>query len=180
MNYTDDLLLKLAYETLYNALNCYQENSSSGNEYDDELLEKRGIFVTLYKNSKLRGCIGNLEQQFSILDGVKKYTLLSAFNDHSFPTVTKDELKDIKIEISILSKPRQIKSYEEISFGSDGVIIEDENNNKGVFLPEVSMHFQNLDDFMEELCEQKLHRERKFYLSKDAKIFVFQSRKISN
>ena len=169
-----DYLLKLAHQTLYNALHGVENHVEKSNLPND----KCAVFVTLYKNDKLRGCIGTLEPEFPIEKAVIKYTLLSAFDDHRFSKIKKSELNDLKIEISILTQPKKIHSYEEIVFGLDGVIVEDENHNRGVFLPDVAEHFSNLKDFMEELCEQKLGRERNFYLSKNAQIFVFRAEKM--
>ena len=169
-------LLKLAHQTLYNALHGVENHV----EKLDIPNDKCAVFVTLYKNNQLRGCIGTLEPELPINEAIIKYTLLSAFNDHRFSKVEKSELNDLKIEISILTEPKRIHSYEEIVFGLDGVIIEDENHNRGVFLPDVAEHFDNLKDFMEELCEQKLGRNRNFYLNKDAKLFVFRTEKMKD
>jgi AMMECR1 domain-containing protein len=51
--------------------------------------------------------------------------------------VTAAELKDIDVEISVLSKPRRVKDASEIQLGKHGVIVSD-GNHQGVFLPQVA------------------------------------------
>jgi AmmeMemoRadiSam system protein A len=171
------VLLKFAHQVLRKHLN--------GDKIDVDISEiskeKYAIFVTLYKNDELRGCIGTLEPELPLISGIEKYTLLAAFHDSRFSPVKKDELDNLKIEISILTKPKLVGSYREISFGKDGVVVEDfQSGEKSVFLPDVAQYFDNLKDFMEELCSQKLGREKDFYLNPNARIYVFQAIKIKD
>ena len=75
------------------------------------LKEKRGTFVTLWKNRQLRGCIGNLENKKPIYQSVIDNSLASALIDPRFMALKKDELNDVKIEISILSELKKIPDF---------------------------------------------------------------------
>ena len=68
-------------------------------------MEKRGCFVTLHANGRLRGCIGTIEPIKSLIDGVKENAIHAGFQDPRFPPVTLNEMENITIEISILTKP---------------------------------------------------------------------------
>lgn len=104
--------------------------------------QKRGVFVTLNKKGNLRGCIGYIEGYEPLKDALLDLALASAFDDPRFPELTKEELSDINIEISILTDPQQImvNNYDEyldgITIGVDGLIIEN-GYYRGVFLPQV-------------------------------------------
>jgi AmmeMemoRadiSam system protein A len=128
------------------------------NEISQELLnEKRGIFVTLHKKGKLRGCIGNIEPVENLGQCVRQNAVSAAFEDSRFTPLTQEELPLIDIEISILSKPERLAykdSRELISFlipGEDGVIIE-KNHHRATFLPQVWEQLPTPEAFLTQLC----------------------------
>ncbi|MGM0607192.1 MAG: AmmeMemoRadiSam system protein A [Candidatus Muiribacteriota bacterium] len=122
---------------------------------DEELKQKRAVFVTLNKNEMLRGCIGTVIPQTSIIEGVSELAVSAAMNDPRFPPVLESELPDINIEISVLSPMKKIKNFDEIIPGKHGVMIK-KDFATGLFLPQVWEHFNNdKEAFMGELCSQK-------------------------
>src|SRR3989338_8636225 len=74
-----------------------------------------GAFVTLTekKNGDLRGCIGSLEAVQPLYADVMGNALNAAFRDPRFFPFSKDELKDVKIEVSILSEAKMLKYKDE-------------------------------------------------------------------
>ncbi len=132
----------------------------------------KAVFVTLYKDKYLRGCIGTTSPQGTLFDSVKYYAIQAAFNDPRFSPVKKEEMKDIKLEISILSQPVEIKSYKEIREKKDGVIIITEGGS-GLFLPQVWEHFKTKEEFLSELCEQKAGVKRDCFKDPRTKIYTF-------
>lgn len=137
--------------------------------------EKRGLFVTLKKGGKLRGCIGFVEP-LPLAGGVKKATL-SAANDPRFLPVREEELDKIKIEISLLSKPVRTKQQEIIP-GKDGVILE-KDGKSGLFLPSVWEELPAKNGFMENLC-YKAGLDRKAWKHKNTKLYKFEVEKIED
>ena len=89
-------------------------------EYPSELNSKRGVFVTIHKivsNCKqLRGCIGLPYPDKPLIEGLIE-AAVSACNDPRFLPLKEEELKHIKIEISVLTKPEliEVKSAKEYS-----------------------------------------------------------------
>ncbi|MEQ8253863.1 MAG: AmmeMemoRadiSam system protein A, partial [Smithellaceae bacterium] len=80
----------------------------------------------------------------------------AASEDPRFRPVRADELKDIEIEISVLSKPRVVRSADEIELGKHGVIVSKGYLNRGVFLPQVADETGwSKEHFLAELCSQK-------------------------
>ncbi|OHE04960.1 MAG: AmmeMemoRadiSam system protein A, partial [Sulfurimonas sp. RIFCSPLOWO2_12_FULL_34_6] len=67
--------------------------------------EKQACFVTLTFGGKLRGCIGSLEARQELWKNVAENAVSAAFYDTRFIPLKKEELKKIKIEVSVLSPP---------------------------------------------------------------------------
>ncbi|MFH1825091.1 MAG: AmmeMemoRadiSam system protein A [Candidatus Firestonebacteria bacterium] len=137
------------------------------------LYEKRAAFVTLRKNGNLRGCIGHLVAQLPLYETISQMALSAAFNDYRFSRVTKEELKDIKIEISVLSPLKKIKEIEEIKMGRDGVIVE-KSGNSGIFLPQVATETGwSKEEFLNHLCGDKAGLPANAWKDKDTVIYTF-------
>ncbi|MCP3942887.1 MAG: AmmeMemoRadiSam system protein A [Desulfobacteraceae bacterium] len=152
-------LLRLARASIIEKLKeRYPDDEQIFNGICREFLrEKRGVFVTLHKNGKLRGCIGNIEPEKTLMDGVRENAVFAAFKDSRFAPLTLDELDLIDIEISILSKPAKL-DYEDtrdllsrLTPGVDGVIIE-KNYHKAIFLPQVWEQLPKSEEFLTHLC----------------------------
>jgi uncharacterized protein (TIGR00296 family) len=147
---------------------------------DDFLDEKRGVFVTLTKNGELRGCIGFPEPVFPLGEGIRKAAVSAAFGDPRFPPVSEDELKDIKVEVSVLTLPEEItvadpQDYLEfIRIGRDGLIIEMDGQS-GLFLPQVPLEWNwDVNEYLEQLC-LKAGLSPESWASPDAKLYKFES-----
>jgi AmmeMemoRadiSam system protein A len=119
--------------------------------------EKRGTFVTLTINGMLRGCIGHIIPQESVVDGVKENALNAAFRDPRFSPLRREELNKIRIEVSILTTPEPLE-YEDakdllskLRPGIDGVIIK-KGFHQATFLPQVWEQLPNKEEFLTHLC----------------------------
>lgn len=134
------LLLELAREAIDTN---YRKEEPDINDYL-HLDGKKGVFVTLHKHEILRGCIGFIESDLPLYKSIIEAARSAAFNDTRFPAVTKDELRTIKIEVSVLTKPELIEvddsdDYKrKINLGEDGLIIRGEDNS-GLLLPQVAV-----------------------------------------
>lgn len=164
-------LLKIARESIELYL---KEGKKKEFKVSEELKEFRGAFVTLRKNHELRGCIGFLEPKFSLWKVVQEVAISSALEDARFSSVTLEEMKEIKIEISVLSPLKKIKNpLKEIELEKHGVIIK-KGYYSGVFLPQVAKETGwNLEEFLNNLCEQKIGLDKNCWREKDTEIFIF-------
>ncbi len=97
----------------------------------------RAAFVTLTINKDLRGCIGDVMPRQALYKSVIANAINAAVNDWRFTPVTKNELSSIKIEISALTVPHPIISYNLIRLGTDGVILK-KGGYSALFLPQVA------------------------------------------
>lgn len=96
-----------------------------------------GAFVTIHKHGALRGCIGRLESNEPLYQVVQKMGIAAATGDYRFTPVKPNELKDIDIEISVLTPLKKIKNKDEIKLGTHGIYITD-GFKSGCFLPQVA------------------------------------------
>jgi hypothetical protein len=154
-------LVKLARQTIMKRLGLEISSSESNSIADflqnDELKSRRGTFVTLKKAGNLRGCIGSLSAEESILDGIKRNAVNAAFHDPRFPALSVDEITDVDIEISILTSP-QILEYADsadliskLRINVDGVILQ-KGIRRATFLPQVWEQLPRPEDFLSHLC----------------------------
>jgi AmmeMemoRadiSam system protein A len=104
------------------------------------LSELRGAFVTLRLQNELRGCIGYVEPRLPLQETVREVAEKAAFEDPRFPPLSEDELKEVEIEISVLSPLRKISSVDEIEIGKHGLIL-DAGYTRGLLLPQVATEY---------------------------------------
>ena len=101
------------------------------------LNSKCGAFVSLHKQGRLRGCIGHFGEDVPLHEIVAEMARAAAFEDPRFMPVTKDELEDIDIEISVLTPMRRIQSLDEFELHRHGIYIR-RGYRSGTFLPQVA------------------------------------------
>ena len=119
--------------------------------------QRRGTFVTLTIDGDLRGCIGHIIPQESLLEGVMINAVNAAFRDPRFRPLSKEELKRVKVEVSILTEPSPL-SYSDSDLllkklrpGVDGVIIK-RGGLQATFLPQVWDQLPGKEEFLTHLC----------------------------
>jgi hypothetical protein len=128
-----------------------------GKEMEEDLKEKRAAFVTLTISNNLRGCMGHLEAKQELYKEIIEDARAAAFKDPRFWPLTAEEFKQVKIEISILDKPKKFnystvgELEEYLSQNKPGVIIKD-GWNTATFLPQVWEDLPKCSDFLGQLC----------------------------
>jgi hypothetical protein len=101
-------LLEAARKTIEQRLFDRKKPKESYADLPDIFHERRGTFVTLTIQGGLRGCIGHITPQESLLEGIKVNAINAAFKDPRFRPLSTDEWKNVKIEISILTEPKAL------------------------------------------------------------------------
>ena len=155
-----DLLLKIAQESI--------EEAVTGDKVIDRerllkehpwLKEKGAVFVTINKEHHLRGCIGSIIAHRKLLDDLIENAKAAALRDPRFQPLQKDELKNIEIEISLLTPPKELHYKDtqdlkkKIQKGRDGVIIS-YNGYQATYLPSVWEQLDNFESFFITLCQK--------------------------
>ena len=98
---------------------------------------KCGAFVSLHKQGRLRGCIGHFGEDVPLHEIVAEMARAAAFEDPRFLPVTRVELNDLDIEISVLTPMRRIQSLDEFQLHKHGIYIR-KGYRSGTFLPQVA------------------------------------------
>jgi AmmeMemoRadiSam system protein B/AmmeMemoRadiSam system protein A len=140
----------------------------------ETLKEHRGAFVTLHKKGKLRGCIGYIRAQKSLHETIREMALAAAFQDTRFNPLTRDELKDVDIEISVLTPLEKIDSIEEIEVGKHGIYIT-KGVYSGLLLPQVATEYGwDRKSFLEHTCT-KAGLDKEAWNEEDTEIYIFSA-----
>ncbi len=150
-------LLKLSREALEYIFKTGEEIDLSELKMPDKLKEEKATFVTLTKNGQLRGCIGKLLPKKELYKDIIENTYSAAFADYRFQQLRKEELDQIKIEISILTKPELLKYKDhedlikKLNETKPGVILEHELSS-ATYLPQVWDEIKDIKSFLSSLC----------------------------
>jgi AmmeMemoRadiSam system protein A len=141
---------------------------------DPELSEERAVFVTLTKHESLRGCIGHMKAREPLYKAVAEMAVAAATEDSRFNRVTRHELDQLKISISILSPLSRIHDWQQIRLGIDGVWVM-KGYRSGVFLPQVATETGwDLETFLQHLCSGKAGLSPTAYMDNDTELYIFQ------
>lgn len=144
-----------------------------------EFSKPSGVFVTLTKHGELRGCIGFPYPIKPLGEAIVEAARAAAFGDPRFTTLTKEEFKGIKIEVSVLSEPKEILvrghgMADEVKVGKDGLIVQF-SGFSGLLLPQVSKEFKwNSLQFLEATCT-KAGLPGNAWLNQNCHVFKFQA-----
>ncbi|MGQ1785673.1 AmmeMemoRadiSam system protein B [Saccharicrinis sp. GN24d3] len=166
-----NMLLQIARQAIKRQLGVKVDES--GFIVDDSIKHLDSAFVSVYVGSNLRGCIGQFTSSHSLPELVAELAVSSAFNDGRFTPISKKELDDITIEISVLTPMRKIHSIEDIELGKHGVYLK-KGDRKGTFLPQVATKTGwNLEEFLGHLARDKAHVGWLGW--QDADLYVFEA-----
>jgi len=140
---------------------------------DPVFQQKQGAFVTLKKHGELRGCIGQMSEDLPLYQTIGRMAISAALHDSRFSRLSLSELKDVEIEISVLTPYQRIDSADKIQVGRDGLLLK-RSGRSAVFLPQVAPEQGwTRNDMLDNLC-------RKAGLSSDcwrqgAEFYTFQA-----
>ena len=86
--------------------------------------EKAGVFVSIKKDGRLRGCMGTIKPQEScIADEIINNALAAGFGDTRFDALKEHELEEIEISVDVLGAPEKVSSVEMLDPKRYGVIV---------------------------------------------------------
>jgi AmmeMemoRadiSam system protein A len=150
-------LLSVARQTIQQRLFSSENQGLADSQVSSKFSEKRGTFVTLTIDGGLRGCIGHIVPQESLLEGIRVNAINAAFRDPRFRPLSKKEWERVKIEISILTEPKPLPYsdakdlLDKLRPGIDGVIIK-KGFHQATFLPQVWEQLPDKKEFLAHLC----------------------------
>ena len=147
-----EYLLELARKTIIQAV-------SGGTPPEPQAItptlgEKRGAFVTIKKRGQLRGCIGYIQAIEPLVNTIRDMAISAALNDPRFEPVSKGELGDLELEISVLTPITPVKDINSIEVGKDGLIVK-RGAYQGLLLPQVATEYGwDRDTFLSQTCRK--------------------------
>ena len=136
------VLLEIAQNSIAHGLEHGRALPVDAADHPPELRALRIAFVTLRIQGNLRGCMGSSQPVRPLVEDVARNAYAAAFLDPRFSSLTREELADLDLHISILSP------FEEMRFASeeellaqvrpevDGLLLE-EREHRGILLPSV-------------------------------------------
>ncbi len=154
-------LLALARQTLVWHLRDHALPNPSERGLSVDVRRNAGCFVTLSNTrTGLRGCIGIFERTRPLYKNViSRAVAASQDSRFQFNPVSYEEMKDIIIEISVLTEPRPLEFdsprdlMDKLRPGIDGVILSTRYGSS-TYLPQVWDMFPGKEAFLSSLCEK--------------------------
>ncbi len=176
-------MLSLARESIEFGLENGEPAPFDGDTDFTTLHAELACFVTLRIRGKLRGCIGTVTPRGNLGQDICRNAYRAAFHDPRFPPLTRRELPELNIKISILTEPAEfpVESEQELLDllvpGKDGLILN-EGPLRALFLPTVWADLPEPRTFLK-------HLKRKAnlppgYWSPDLRFQRFRSIEIGN
>ena len=132
-----------------------------------------GVFVTLKKLGRLRGCMGTLDATPPLSEAVRHAARVAALSDPRFPPVTLAELPDVSVEVSVLSEPWPMRTIDDLQIGTHGIIVR-RGPQRGLFLPQVAREHQlDKHTFLSRCCAEKASLAPDAWQDPDTEVLLF-------
>jgi hypothetical protein len=122
-----------------------------GAPHRKSLLLPMGAFVSVYVDGELRGCMGRVDADTPLYLAVEQLAVAAASRDPRFEAVRMEELKQARLEVSVLSPVTPI-AHDDIEIGRHGLVVT-RGPRRGLLLPQVAVkHGFNREQFLDETC----------------------------
>lgn len=181
MSFSDEdgeILVRLARSTVTEHLKT-RKKMTLDEDFKSRFSYNSGVFVTLNKDEKLRGCIGFPTPERKLYQSLVDAAIASATEDPRFPSVRYEELSVITFEVTVLTPPEEIcventaEYPSKIRVGRDGLIVKWEFG-AGLLLPQVPVEYGwNEEEFLNHTCE-KAGAPQDYWKRKSTKILRFE------
>ena len=170
-------LLELAREAVSAAVN--RKRLPVARSPEGILGERRGCFVTLRNDDRLRGCIGTFRPDRPLGEMVVEMAAAAATRDPRFTLnpITPAELSELSVELSVLSPLEETDRPENLELGKHGIYIV-RGGRSGCFLPEVAKETGwGVEEFLDQCCVGKAGLPAGAWREPETKVYLFTSEK---
>ena len=97
--------------------------------------EQAGVFVSIHKNGRLRGCIGTIAPTtLNVANEIIQNAISAGLSDTRFSPVTAEELPYLAYKVDVLAAPEPISGPEQLDVKRYGVIVTS-GFKRGLLLP---------------------------------------------
>jgi AmmeMemoRadiSam system protein A len=166
-------LLKVARDTVEAII--LRKSIKKPQSDDPELNAPCGCFVTLKNHGRLRGCIGQFISDSPLIELIAEMSKASATGDPRFMAdpITARELKQLDIEISVLSPLQRTDNPLSLRLGVDGIYIK-RGCISGCFLPQVATETGwSKEEFLSYCCSHKAGLTPDAWREAKTEVFLF-------
>ncbi len=147
----------------------------------EQFEQRHGVFVTLrhYPTMELRGNAGFARPLAPLGELLVDAAIAAGFEDSKFVSVSKHELDDLLVEVSVLSSPVQVigsekKRLDSVQVGRDGLMVQ-YGHYGGLLLPaEAAENKWDKRRFMEEIC-RKVRIHANYWAQPNVKLYKFEA-----
>ncbi|MBI4738992.1 AmmeMemoRadiSam system protein A [Candidatus Woesearchaeota archaeon] len=152
-------LITLARDAITQYLTTGKKLTVKEHNVPNALLKTGACVVTIKKEGKLRGSIGQITSRQPIYLDVIDNAISAGFKDPHFLPLEEDELADLKISVSVLGELRSVactSPVEAITYfekNKVGVVLN-HGKNHASFLPSEWKRFPDVRAFLGALCEK--------------------------
>lgn len=131
----EDAFVRLARETIEQYVRS-KEVLRCPDTLPEEMRKRRaGVFVSLKKDGRLRGCIGTIQAvQASLAEEIIYNAVSACSKDPRFEPVSQEELEHLTIHVDVLGDTERINSPKELDVKRYGVIVTS-GYRRGLLLP---------------------------------------------
>lgn len=117
----------------------YKDMAIGDELFTDALKERKGVFVTIYSQGQLRGCMGSTIGVMPLWQACRENARSAALKDIRFTTLKKDELSKVVFEITVIDPTRALGDLSELRPGTSGLILR-KGFRQQAFLPGAIAH----------------------------------------
>jgi len=133
----EDAFVRLARETVESWVTRREKPDVPEWAADEMRQQRAGVFVSIHKDGKLRGCIGTfLPTRDCIAQEIISNAVSAATRDPRFDPIGPEELKWLEINVDVLSTPERISGTDELDVKKYGVIVSS-GARRGLLLPDL-------------------------------------------
>ena len=133
----EDLYVRLARETVESYIRERKKPGVPDWATEEMLHGRAGVFVSIHKDGKLRGCIGTfLPTRENIAQEIISNAVSASTRDPRFDPIRPEELKWLEINVDVLSVPERISGMDELDVKRYGVIVSS-GSRRGLLLPDL-------------------------------------------
>ncbi|KAI3634876.1 hypothetical protein MIR68_007257 [Amoeboaphelidium protococcarum] len=98
------------------------------------------LFVTwkVTEDHRLRGCIGTFQATAPLQQLLPEYALIAAMQDSRFYPISRGELNDLHVTVSLLYNFETVDQWDDWEVGTHGIRVRFKKRYSATFLPEVA------------------------------------------
>ena len=132
---TEDEFVRLARHTLETYIRTGKRIQVPPGLSPALMHHRAGVFVSIKKDGRLRGCIGTITAtESSIADEIVLNAISSGTRDPRFEAVTEEELDSLEYSVDVLGEAEPVTSTEVLDVKRFGVIVSS-GSRRGLLLP---------------------------------------------